>query len=493
MNGLAGPSLSSPGNSSAGAEAGTSLVLLKAAFHCFEGWLRTIVLPGSQKVLLQFDAECTDYVRLNQGRVRQAGQVLMLGVTLTLIERREGGRAAQVQGAFSASGEADADLALATAQLQQLQALVAQAEPDPLLLIDEQGTQSEAGLAGELPALETMVQDIVEAALPDIDLVGFLAVGPLARGFLSTLGHRHFQWRVGYFFDFSVYAGTRDPGKPAAIRDKAVKQSTSGTRWDGGRVRELIQVSARQAAILMQPARSLPPGEYRAWLAPAAVGELLDMFSWGAFSLNSLRRGSSPLERAFGGVDGQASLSERPVFSKLFTLLDDPASAGVPRFQEQGFVGPPQLPLVVAGQPGPLLCSPRSGLEFNLPHNGYGQGESPRALSLQAGALDEREAMRALGTGLFISDLWYLNYSDRLNCSVTGMTRFASLWVENGEPVAPLAAMRIDDSFYRIFGSELEALGNRAHWLADVSTYAQRSFGGTSAPGALLRSLRLAL
>ena len=41
--------------------------------------------------------------------------------------------------------------------------------------------------------------------------------------------------------------------------------------------------------------------------------------------------------------------------------------------------------------------------------------------------------MQSLGTGLWVSNLWYLNYSDRRACRMTGMPRFACLWVENGD------------------------------------------------------------
>lgn len=39
------------------------------------------------------------------------------------------------------------------------------------------------------------------------------------------------------------------------------------------------------------------------------------------------------------------------------------------------------------------------------------------------------------------------------------MTRFATFWVEQGRIVAPVDAMRFDDSLYRLLGSELERIG----------------------------------
>jgi predicted Zn-dependent protease len=74
----------------------------------------------------------------------------------------------------------------------------------------------------------------------------------------------------------------------------------------------------------------------------------------------------------------------------------------------------------------------RSAAEYGLTANGASGGESPSALNMAAGSLP-RLILKQLGTGLYISNLWYLNYSDQPAARLTGMTRFATFWVENGE------------------------------------------------------------
>ena len=101
--------------------------------------------------------------------------------------------------------------------------------------------------------------------------------------------------------------------------------------------------------------------------------------------------------------------------------------------------------------------------------------------------------METLGTGLFVSNLWYLNYSDREACRMTGMTRFACLWVENGKAVAPLEVMRFDDSFLRMFGPGLLALTRAVEQVADGSTYEARQLSAIATPGALIEDWRLTL
>ena len=98
-----------------------------------------------------------------------------------------------------------------------------------------------------------------------------------------------------------------------------------------------------------------------------------------------------------------------------------------------------------------------------------------------------------MGTGLYIGNLHYLNWSDPDNAGITGMTRYACFWVEDGEMVAPIRDLRFDDSLYRIFGSELEALTREAETRMNVDTYGRRSLGGGRIPGALVGRFRFTL
>src|SRR5918992_2397038 len=114
--------------------------------------------------------------------------------------------------------------------------------------------------------------------------------------------------------------------------------------------------------------------------------------------------------------------------------------------------------------------------------------ESSKRIGLKAD-----EALRALDTGLYISNLWYLNFSDRPAGRITGMTRFATFWVEGGHVVAPVTPMRFDDSIYRMLGANLVDLTRERELLLDPSTYGERSTSSVRLPGALLSALRLTL
>ena len=116
-----------------------------------------------------------------------------------------------------------------------------------------------------------------------------------------------------------------------------------------------------------------------------------------------------------------------------------------------------------------------------------------KSIDLDGGSLPMAEALAQLGTGIWISNLWYLNFSDRANCRITGMTRFATFWVENGKIQAPLNVMRFDESLYRLLGENLLALTHERELLIPNDTYLERSTASARMPGALVRDFRFVL
>ena len=74
--------------------------------------------------------------------------------------------------------------------------------------------------------------------------------------------------------------------------------------------------------------------------------------------------------------------------------------------------------------------------------------------------INDNEKLKALDTGLFLSNIHYLNWSDNLGvnyrfnpiCMLLGRER------RNG---CSNQTMRFDDSFYNFFGDNLEAVGSK--------------------------------
>ena len=114
-------------------------------------------------------------------------------------------------------------------------------------------------------------------------------------------------------------------------------------------------------------------------------------------------------------------------------------------------------------------------------------------MDVKPGTLEEKDILKALGTGLYLSNLHYLNWSDLVSARVTGMTRYACFWVEGGEIIGPINDLRWDESLYDALGSQLIALTTQAEIDPAVETYFHRALGGSRTPGALIEGFTFTL
>jgi len=229
---------------------------------------------------------------------------------------------------------------------------------------------------------------------------------------------------------------------------------------------------------------NLSPGEYAAYLTPTALEEVLGMLAWTSFGARSQQTSQSALLRM---LNGEAQLSPS------IRMSEDTANGVAPNFQGQGFLRPEEVVLIDKGQTADALVSPRSAAEFGLEPNGADASEKPQSLALAGGNLNAADAIAELGTGLYIGNLWYTNFSDRSACRVTGMTRFATFWVEDGEIVAPVNVLRFDDTVYNMLGTKLKGLTAESEFIFGTSTYQSRGSDSMRLPGAMLESLRFTL
>ncbi|MFZ6772567.1 TldD/PmbA family protein [Undibacterium sp. SXout7W] len=413
-------------------------------------------------------AEDSHFVRFNRSRIRQPGHVRQSTLSLQLIRGHTHARFS-----MSLSGQLEQDQSLINDALLYLREQFSDLPEDPHLMLPAREENSYTILTANLPSPDVMVQDILEAA-QDVDMVGFLMTGAQYRGFASSNGQRNWYETNNVNFDWSLFHSG----------DKAVKANYAGVEWDSARFRQQFQQAIHQLAILARPPISIPPGNYRAYLTPTALNELIMMLNWGGLSEKALRTSHSSLRKLRHG-----DISLHPAVH----LTEDSSSGLTPAFQEQGLIKPGQIPLIAAGKLVGSMVSPRSAREYGIPSNGASDDESANAIRMQAGNLPMQQALKELGTGVYISNLWYLNFSDRANCRITGMTRFASFWVENGEIQAPLNVMRFDDSLFKILGDHLLALTAETEIIMDDRSYGERHTGGAILPGALLKELRFVL
>jgi predicted Zn-dependent protease len=420
-----------------------------------------------ERFTLAYNAEESDFIRFNHAKVRQVGNVQQASVTLKLIDDE---RHADLQLTLSGDGELDSQR-LGEA-LQQLRETVALLPKDPYLKPNTEAWQNTNVQDLPLPDSEHVVEQIAQLG-EGLDLVGFYAAGPLYRGFASSWGAFGWHEANSFNFDWSLF---HENGQ-------AVKANYAGHDWSDEGFARRFELAREQLEFLGRPLKTLAPGQYRAYLAPAAMDEIIGMLCWGGFSAQSLANKTSPLQRLYSG-DAQ--------FSPLMSLDEQVSGSLSPAFSGEGYPRR-DLTLIREGKGGEQLVGSASAAEYGLTANGAEPWEAPNSLSMAAGNLELEQVLEKIGTGLYIGNLWYLNYSDQPAARLTGMTRFATFWVEDGKIQAPVSTMRFDDSAYSLLGSALEDLTKERELILSTSTYSERQTASSQLPGALISKLTLTL
>ena len=85
-----------------------------------------------------------------------------------------------------------------------------------------------------------------------------------------------------------------------------MKNNLAGTSWDSVAFADKVRSGRRQLDILKRPSRTVEPGQYRVYLAPAALAEIVSMMSWGGFSYRCVENRTTPLLKL---VDGELQMS----------------------------------------------------------------------------------------------------------------------------------------------------------------------------------------
>jgi predicted Zn-dependent protease len=424
-------------------------------------------LRGGEDVNVNLDAEETLYLRLNNNRVRQNTDV-----TQRVMDIRYQGGGRTVDHSLSLSGQIDADCRSMDAILARCRLDAAVLPQDPFQVPVQNHGSSREVFRAQLLAPEALIPAIVEPA-GACDLVGFYAGGVVISANRNSKGQNHWFETENFFFDYSLYNG------PQAVKSVYAASSWNAQDWAAN-----LERSKASLALLKRPVQAIQPGAYRSYFAPAAFADLLGMMSWGALSAAAWKQGRSPFKK----------LMEKELqLSPLLSVSENFGMGLTPRFNDLGEVAPNSLDLIVAGSLRNLLVSSRSAKEYGFQSNGASGHEAARALDVAVGTLSDQDTLSALGTGLYLSNLHYLNWSDPVSARVTGMTRYACFWVEGGEIVGPINNLRWDESLYNALGPQLLALGSQAEVSPEVGTYSKRSPGGLRTPGALIDDFHFTL
>ncbi len=425
-------------------------------------------LQNGEDLKLTIGGENSQFVRLSQSKVRQSGLVDDASLSIVLIQDER-----TCSGSFTLTGNISTDEATAMEELNRLRDEVGTLPKDPFVVMPEDTGSSREEYNGSLLNEEEAVSAL-SPAMQGVDLAGIWASGRIFTGNANSAGQKHWFATDTFSLDYSLI--TPD--------ERMVKGTFAGSHWDQSEYENNMAKSIAKLRMMEKPGKKIKPGVYRTYIAPAGVADIVGMFSWGGVGEASIQQGDSSL----------CKMRQNNVkMSPCFTLSEDFTSGIVPRFNSNGELAPEKLDLILAGSLQNTLVSSRTAKEYGVQSNFAGEGESLRSPVLSPGDLNEDEVVQKIDNGIYLSNLHYLNWSDRPGGRITGMTRYACFWVENGEVIAPIENMRFDDSIYNFFGENLEAVTDKAHLHPAVETYDGREMGGVSCPGILLKSFELTL
>ncbi len=426
------------------------------------------LLENDEALAFTFSGEQSTFMRFNNAKVRQIGEVTQMEASITMWKNNR-----TFASSLMLSSEKDEDCIRLQNAVLAARNQCSLLPEDPYQAIPTANDTSESIYDGSLLDNDAIVKTILNP-VQDLDFTGLFTQGSIFRASANSLGARHWFETKNFVLDFSVWLKN----------GRAVKSCYSGRTWDDSAYTEKIAQARKSLIALEQEQITLKSGKYRAFITADAFHEFVDFFSWNGLGERDIRQGESafiPLR------------DKRESFSEKVTIFQDFSLGGEPSFNDMGEVSPEKITLIENGKLINTIISSRTAKEYNIQANGAGDDEGVRSFAMEGGTLDEKDVLNALGTGIYVSNFHYLNWSDVQSARITGMTRFSCMWVENGKIVGPIKDMRWDDSLYNLLGEKLEAITKQQHLFSETSTYDRRAVGSSLLPGILVSELNCTL
>lgn len=425
-------------------------------------------LKKGEHLTLSLHGENSQFIRINNAKIRQIGLVNNSDLGFDFIYNKR-----NCQGQITLSGEYENDYKRAVEELNRLRAEIVQLPEDPFVVLPEYTGSTRESKS----AIGLKTDQAVNSLLPimaGVDLVGIWSSGRIFSGSSNSAGLNHWFDTETFSLDFSLV--NKD--------HKMVKGTFAGSDWNQSKYESYIKDAKIKLELMNKKPVKMKPGKYRTWFESKAVSNLIAMFSWQGVGEANIRQGHSAFIKM---------RSEGKKLSSLFSLNEDFSSGLVPRFNERGDIAPEVLSIIDKGNLANTLVSSRTAKEYKVVSNNASGDEVLRAPQMAIGSLGDENVLQKLDTGLFLSNLHYLNWSDNIGGRITGLTRYACFWVENGEIVGPIETMRFDDTIFNLFGDKLEAVGDNVKINPEVETYGGRQYGNITCPGMLVKSFELTL
>ena len=430
-------------------------------------------LEEGEGLTIYMEGENSQYFRFNDSKIRQTGIIEDYNVTLSLYHGKK-----SLQATTTISSDIDYSVKNLISEINGLRAPLSLIPENNFTAFPEKFDSLEVYREGDLPDREEIL-DILMGIIDSNNLTGVWTSGKIFRASSTSKGTHHWFEKDSFIFDFSLIDA----------KENMVKILYPGSDWNKDDFVEAFDDASKRLQLMDKPKLELKPGKYRVWFEPHAVADFVDMLNWNGVSEASLRNGSSCLLKM---RKDNIKLSEK------FSLDESFDRKSTASFNSRSEVSG-NVSLIKHGILKNTLINSKTALEYGLNSNyaedvnSWGMGEYLRAPFMHGGDIKLNERFEKLGTGIFISNIHYLNWSDNLGGRITGLTRYVCYWVQDGKMIAPIKTMRFDDSFYNFFGDNLEAVGETVLSRPVIETYDGRNPGETTCPGILVNDFELTL
>lgn len=320
----------------------------------------------------------------------------------------------------------------------------------------------------------------IEAALAASEAEGLLASGLARTTVMSRSLYNSVGRRVHGATSRAEFALTcADRGPAAESEGGSASASSIACFVDEVEVDRVVQ-DAVSAAVASRAPQPLDPGALNVLLEPAAVSSLLSMMTEAGLGARSFAEGSSFMTGRLG----------EQLFPENVSLIDDPQHAALRGWRFDGEGAPRErTELVRAGELVGPVTDERWARKLDMANTGHGAAQPSTAgpaaenLVLEAGSSSRQDLLDAVGDGLLVRQLHYVNIVDPQSLALTGMTRGGTFRVRGGKVAEPVQNLRFTQSLVEALG-QVVAIGDRGERCGSLMG------GEVVAPALALRGFR---
>ena len=151
-------------------------------------------------LIINFDAEESNFVRLNKAKIRQPGNVKQISMSLSLSNRDKKNLKSYVR----LNGSFDRDLATLIKILNYLRRELPDLPKDPYLLFSKTVQSTEVTDEKKYINDEENL-DYILTSVSGLDLVGIYSSGYIYTGLANSLGQFNWHSDYSFSFDYSIY------------------------------------------------------------------------------------------------------------------------------------------------------------------------------------------------------------------------------------------------------------------------------------------------